>query len=93
MSTNITEHVHFQTVVSITLDRWRSIREIIFRKLDEDRRLAENNIEQLAHIEQICQQLQEVTNHDFTNYSTLEEIQTYTPPILNLYSYGIWKPY
>jgi hypothetical protein len=95
MSTNITEHMHYQTVVNLTLDRWRSIREVIFRKMDQDKIVAEqsNNSAELEKIENICQELRNVTDYDFSNFPNLEEIQTYTPPILNLYSYGIWKPY
>ena len=95
MSTNITEHIHYQTMVDFSLNRWRSIREVIFRKLDEDRKVAEgnNDSEALAQIDVVCQQLRDVTEYDFSNFATLEELQTFTPPVLNLYSYGIWKPY
>jgi hypothetical protein len=95
MSTNIIEHVHYQTVVDLTLNRWRSIREMIFAKMDQDRKLAveDNNTEEIVKIDDICQQLRDVTNYDFSTFDTLEEIQTYTPPVLNLYRHGIWKPY
>jgi hypothetical protein len=95
MSTNITEHIHYQTVVNLTLDRWRSIREVIFRKMDEDKRVAEqsNDLTELEKIENMCQDLRNVTDYDFSEFSNLEEIQTYTPPILNLYRHGIWRPY
>ena len=95
MSTNITEHIHYETVVNQTLDRWRTIRELIFRKMDEDKQVAEqsNDLEELEKIESMCQELRTITEFDFGNFLSLEEIQTYTPPILNLYRHSIWRPY